>query len=1019
MKKFYLFISQWNSSINLLHGLIPDNRKQAFKQSLNPVLRVVGLIFVFIFLSSIAFSQGFTANGKLMYKDTMSLGERVAPTFADVDKDGDYDLYVGTNDGKITIFLNDGNGNFEADGYMQYNSGQTYFGMNPHPAFADIDGDNDLDIYDGYYSNGIIVYEQTSPGVFEDQGYLQVAGSVFSVGYNTTPYFVDLNRDYDYDLAVGDANGVVHICYNDGNGNFIIHETLEADDAYIDVGDNSAPAFGDVDGDGDIDIFVGNGDGNVEVFLNYGNNIFKSEGYFTADDVTVDVGTFAKPTFASIDDVPGLDLYIGSQDTTIYVFLNDGSGNFTSGGMLREVAGEIYMTEFGQSSESAFGDIDEDGDLDLYIGNDEGYINVFINEGTGIFTNGGKLQADGSNMKIVGFSSPTFADLDDDDDLDLYVGCMTGNISMYINNGSGVFSDAGYFQADGGNLNVGGSAKPTFADLDNDDDLDLYVGKNDGYIKVYLNNGSGVFSNTTNFQAGGAELKVDSKSSPVFIDIDDDNDLDLYVGDGEGFISVYTNDGTGTFSFADTLQADGVNIDLDINVTPTFANLDGSCISTLYVGNWVGRIYEFRGIDITSPVITSEWTEFDAPGNENCEASLFNYASILAVTDNCDSELDKVQTPSFGSTLTYGDNPVKIVVTDDAGNSDSISFNVIVYDNIEPVITSTHDNRHYYSGTSCGITLPDYTTDVIATDNCDSDLDITQSPVGGTIIEGLVNTITITATDDAGNYDEVTFNVEVEDNISPVITSTHSNVTVAADAYCGATLPDYTGDVTATDNCDDDLDVTQSPAIGSPISGTTNLITLRATDDSGNSDEITFNVEVVDETDPDISCSADATVTAGSDGNYTVSGNEYDATATDNCYAIVTNDLNSNNTLVWETLNVGTHTIVWTAIDGGGNTATCTTVITVQAGSTGFEDLLEYGISIYPNPISHKLNIELADPAEVSEIRLFDVSGRQLYINSEFINTKTSIDVSEFEPGLYLIQIKTVNKTFSKKIIKE
>ncbi len=67
---------------------------------------------------------------------------------------------------------------------------------------------------------------------------------------------------------------------------------------------------------------------------------------------------------------------------------------------------------------------------------------------------------------------------------------------------------------------------------------------------------------------------------------------------------------------------------------------------------------------------------------------------------------------------------------------------------------------------------------------------------------------------------------DLSDNTDPTITSTHNDQNLDADANCEASLPDYTADVTSTDNCDATLDATQNPTAGTTISGTTNTITL-------------------------------------------------------------------------------------------------------------------------------------------------------------------------------------------------
>ncbi len=167
----------------------------------------------------------------------------------------------------------------------------------------------------------------------------------------------------------------------------------------------------------------------------------------------------------------------------------------------------------------------------------------------------------------------------------------------------------------------------------------------------------------------------------------------------------------------------------------------------------------------------------------------------------------------------------------------------------------------------------------------------------------------------------------------PTITSTHNDQQIVADTLCQASLPDYTGNVTATDNCDILLEVTQTPAAGTTIFGSTNTVTLRVTDDSGNFDEVSFNVAVVDNTNPTISCITNKTVNADSLHTYTVQGTEFDPTATnDNCGVdSVVNNFNNTSTLAGAKLPEGTTTIVWTVTDNAGNSSSCSFDVLVNA----------------------------------------------------------------------------------------
>ncbi len=262
-----------------------------------------------------------------------------------------------------------------------------------------------------------------------------------------------------------------------------------------------------------------------------------------------------------------------------------------------------------------------------------------------------------------------------------------------------------------------------------------------------------------------------------------------------------------------------------------------------------------------------------------------------------------------------------------------------------------------------------------------------------------------------------TLNIDSE---NPQITSTHNDQQVYANASCEASLPDYTATVTATDNCDTNLDVTQSPTAGTSISGATNTVTLTVTDDAGNFAPVSFNVEVVDNTNPTITCIANQTVTADATHNYTVSGTQFDPTASnDNCgVASIVNDFNSTSTLANAQLPEGTTPITWTVTDNAGNTATCSFNVLVNT-YVGISDLSAKGISIYPNPTNGKLTIDNGQ-LTIKNIEITDITGKTI-INYQLSidNYQFEIDLSGFESGIYFVIILTDTEIFTSKIIKE
>ena len=183
------------------------------------------------------------------------------------------------------------------------------------------------------------------------------------------------------------------------------------------------------------------------------------------------------------------------------------------------------LTVVGDSSSPSFADIDGDGDLDALVGIRDGNTYFYLNSGTAsnpIFqapqTNPFGLTDVGSN------SSPSFADIDGDGDLDAFVGESKGNTRFYLNSGT---ASAPSFQAPQTNAfgltDVGSFSSPSFADIDGDGDLDTFVGAFDGNTRFYLNAPANaaptgiIFSNTTTSIAENSSTTTRLKVADITI----------------------------------------------------------------------------------------------------------------------------------------------------------------------------------------------------------------------------------------------------------------------------------------------------------------------------------------------------------------------------------------------------------------------------------------------------------------------------------------------------------------------
>jgi hypothetical protein len=207
------------------------------------------------------------------------------------------------------------------------------------------------------------------------------------------------------------------------------------------------------------------------------------------------------------------------------LFINDGTGVFTDSG--QRLGAGTYP-----SSRVEFGDIDGDGDLDAV-----GLADVLTNNGSGVFTSTGQNLPDGSTRFN---ESINLGDLDGDGDLDAITNVNYTANPILINNGSGTFV------ANGQGLGASSSSGIEFADLDADGDLDVFISNNGAPNRVYFNDGN------ANFMDSGQALGGFRASTDVDLgDLDGDGDVDAFVSNnqrGNSGNRVWLNDGNGAFT---------------------------------------------------------------------------------------------------------------------------------------------------------------------------------------------------------------------------------------------------------------------------------------------------------------------------------------------------------------------------------------------------------------------------------------------------------------------------------------
>src|SRR5439155_647270 len=178
--------------------------------------------------------------------------------------------------------------------------------------------------------------------------------------------------------------------------------------------------------------------------------------------------------------------------------------------------------------------------------------------------------------------------------------------------------------------------------------------------------------------------------------------------------------------------------------------------------------------------------------------------------------------------------------------------------NIAPTVTCSA-TPSAFADANCQAAVPYVLGGVSVSDSCSATNAITliQSPLAGTLVGPGTNTITVTATDAAGNSATCTTSFVVTDNTAPTVICS-ATPSAFADANCQAAVPNVLGGVSMSDNCTPTNAVTlmQRPLAGTLVGPGTNTITVTATDAAGNSATCTTSFVVTDNTAPTVMCSA-------------------------------------------------------------------------------------------------------------------------------------------------------------------
>jgi MYXO-CTERM domain-containing protein len=468
----------------------------------------------------------------------------------------------------------------------------------------------------------------------------------------------DLDGDGDLDLVFAGGGGYYTpgstapflVYLNDGTGHFsYVNATVFGGWA----GRVRQIAVGDVDGDGRPDIYVPQGYGKQAdgiqdaFFINHGGDppVFVDESA-TRLPITSRAGAVR---FGDVDGDGALDLVITdwgdsppSSPGTAHVYLNDGTGHFT------EKVGAIPMDTSAQGTgpiDVDFVDVDGDFDLDLVFASRQGNSLLFLNDGSGNFTN---VPLPGQPGPYV--YGPDACDVDGDGDLDLWLdnGGAGHTTQLLINDGTGTFTDETAQRVSGNPPGADDNAVRC-VDIDGDGDFDAVIASLSDNERILLNDGTGHFT-----LIQGAFPKVSDSTLGLDVgDVDGDHLLDVITAQGESgpflnrlylgiapqlpdtrapaFRSVEklpdgTAPGVSRVRFAVT---DSATTDIGPRLRQAYLEVNGNLTPARFVGGDL-----FLGVIAVPPGVTTTYRAcaVDAAGNQGCSADVTFTAAGTAGT---------------------------------------------------------------------------------------------------------------------------------------------------------------------------------------------------------------------------------------------------------------------------------------------------------------------------------------------------------------------------------------------------
>jgi hypothetical protein len=532
--------------------------------------------------------------------------------FVDIDGDGDRDLFILDRDGLLWFYRNT-----SASYLLEPNQ---RFGISAGSwfRFVDIDADGDLDCFTNQEFSEVTLYTNTGTA-FHPQFQLTTAAIVDTSGIElfserfSVPAFADIDGDGDLDFLTGSQSGSITLYRNVGtaqNPSFAFVTNVFNGIQIIGGGlrkpqhGASGIEFHDMDGNGTLDLFWGDYfNPSMYVLKNFGtpavpNYLLTDSTYPKGNEVRT--FGFNIPQHADINGDGIFDLMISTvfpnEDIdNLWYYQNVGSN--TEPAYVLVTKNFIPMIDVGSRSSVAIADFDGDGDCDLCLSSGGGEVQIFENKGSAaspLFSN-----IPSYTKKLSAFYCTVSAgDLTGDGAPDLFIGEFSGGLRLLRNNSTpGNFNfEQIPFQLD--SVNVGNSSAPCIGDVDHDGVDDILIGNSAGTLRYYRNIGTNsqpLFQFISDIFNG---IRVGNDALPSMMDLDGNGRNDLLIGNSDGAIARYEyNPSTQSY---DVITPSLITDPINITAAPHGADLDGDGDIDLFIGSGKGGIFYYENHTINT-----------------------------------------------------------------------------------------------------------------------------------------------------------------------------------------------------------------------------------------------------------------------------------------------------------------------------------------------------------------------------------------------------------------------------------